>query len=97
MSGTSPATTGYPGDMAGILVQDPFNSELTISDRCDRCNAQAYVRVSHGNWRQPLLFCAHHGGAHIPALEELEGIWVHDERDRLYGVSSLMKQATTEV
>ncbi len=32
---------------------------LTESDRCDRCNAQAYVRVVL-NAGGELLFCAHH-------------------------------------
>lgn len=32
---------------------------LTAADRCDRCNAQAYVRVVL-NEGSELLFCAHH-------------------------------------
>lgn len=32
---------------------------LTAADRCDRCNAQAYVRVVL-NGGSELLFCAHH-------------------------------------
>ena len=43
--------------------------ELTAADRCDRCGAQAYIRarlVSGGE----LLFCAHHGREHLPALKD---------------------------
>ena len=53
---------------------------LTAADRCDRCSAQAYVRATlHAGGE--LLFCAHHGRQHIPALVGLAEI--HDESDRL--------------
>ena len=53
---------------------------LTAVDRCDRCSAQAYVRATlHAGGE--LLFCAHHGREHIPALVGLADI--HDESDRL--------------
>ena len=53
---------------------------LTVADRCDRCGAQAYVRVSlHAGGE--LLFCAHHGREHAPALSAIAD--VHDESDRL--------------
>ena len=32
---------------------------LTTADRCDRCGAQAYVRITLRNGGE-LLFCAHH-------------------------------------
>lgn len=39
---------------------------LTVSDRCDRCGAQALVRVvlPYGE----LLFCGHHYAKHAPTL-----------------------------
>jgi hypothetical protein len=40
---------------------------LTASDRCDRCGARAYLRVVLPGGGE-LLFCAHHGHAHEPAL-----------------------------
>ena len=41
---------------------------LSAADRCDRCGAQAFVRARlHGGGE--LLFCAHHGRKHAPALE----------------------------
>lgn len=36
---------------------------LTAADRCDRCNAQAYVRVVL-NGGSDLLFCGHHWDQH---------------------------------
>lgn len=56
--------------------------ELTAADRCDRCGAQAYIRarlVAGGE----LLFCAHHGREHLPALMG-KAIDIHDESDRLH-------------
>lgn len=53
---------------------------LSTSDRCDRCGAQAYVRARlHAGGE--LLFCAHHGRQHAPALTDHADI--HDESDRL--------------
>ena len=61
-----------------LLVERP--PTLVVADRCDRCGAQAYVRATlHAGGE--LLFCAHHGKTHIPALEPLATI--HDESDRL--------------
>lgn len=40
---------------------------LTAADRCDRCGAQAYVRVVLVGGGE-LLFCAHHYSANAPAL-----------------------------
>lgn len=60
--------------------------ELTAADRCDRCGAQAYVRarlVSGGE----LLFCAHHGRQHLPALQD-KAVDIHDESDRLHEVAT---------
>lgn len=45
-------------------------SPLTASDRCDRCGAQAYVRVILTSGGE-LLFCGHHARKHLPALETL--------------------------
>jgi hypothetical protein len=60
---------------------------LTAADRCDRCGAQAYVRVvllSGGD----LLFCAHHGREHGPALRKISA-QVQDETERLTQVLEL--------
>jgi hypothetical protein len=56
-------------------------SPLTAADRCDRCGAQAYVRVTLAAGGE-LLFCAHHGRLHAEALRRV-ATDVHDESDRL--------------
>ena len=54
--------------------------ELTASDRCDSCGAQAYIRVAIGS--SELLFCAHHGKKYQEKLAAVASDW-HDESDRL--------------
>lgn len=54
---------------------------LSAADRCDRCGAQAYVRVELANGFE-LLFCAHHGRAHDAKLREVAAN-IHDESDKL--------------
>ena len=54
--------------------------ELTASDRCDSCGAQAYIRVAIGS--SELLFCAHHGAKFKEKLAPTALAW-HDETDRL--------------
>jgi len=57
---------------------------LTATDRCDRCGAQAYVRVElSGN--AELLFCAHHARQHEDKLREV-AITIHDETEKLADV-----------
>ncbi len=55
--------------------------ELTASDRCDRCGAQAYVRVVLAGGGD-LLFCAHHAKRYEDGLRKV-AIDVIDETDRL--------------
>ena len=50
---------------------------LNAACRCDRCGAQACVRVLLRN-RQDLLFCAHHYRQHAPALARV-AVAIHDE------------------
>lgn len=60
-----------------LAVPGPMNA----THRCDRCGAQAYVRIllrSH----QDLLFCSHHYRQHAPALAEV-AIAIQDETQRL--------------
>jgi ribosomal protein L37E len=56
---------------------------LKAADRCDRCGAQAYVRVRLSSGGE-LLFCAHHGREHAPRLRE-QAAEIHDESSRLAG------------
>lgn len=53
---------------------------LTAADRCDRCGAQAYVRVVLPSGE--LLFCAHHARRHAAAFADV-AVLVQDETDRL--------------
>jgi hypothetical protein len=63
-------------------VTTTFATPMTAADRCDRCGAQAYVRVVLGSGGE-LLFCAHHGRAHDARLRELDAA-ITDETDRLH-------------
>ena len=54
---------------------------LTASDRCDRCNAQAYVRVVL-NAGSELLFCAHHYSKFSVTLAA-SAREIHDETHKL--------------
>ena len=54
--------------------------ELTAADRCDRCGAQAYLRVTlHAG---ELLFCAHHAKAHSDRIKQV-ALTLQDETDML--------------
>ncbi|PPK98396.1 hypothetical protein CLV92_10191 [Kineococcus xinjiangensis] len=63
--------------MTTALAHDP----LTAADRCDRCGAQAYVRVVLGTGGE-LLFCGHHGREHREALQGVAR-QIQDETGRL--------------
>ena len=64
--------------MTPTLAQAPT---LSAMDRCDRCGAQAYVRVVL-NAGGELLFCAHHFREHEDRLRASATV-VHDETGRL--------------
>jgi hypothetical protein len=54
---------------------------LSAVDRCDRCGAQAYLRVELAGGGD-LLFCGHHAREHGDKLREI-AVAVHDETSRL--------------
>ncbi len=54
---------------------------LTAADRCDRCGAQAYLRVELQTGGE-LLFCAHHAREHGDKLREV-AVTVIDETHKL--------------
>lgn len=54
---------------------------LTAQDRCDRCGAQAYVRVRLATGGE-LLFCSHHGRKFDEQLRKV-AVDIHDESQRL--------------
>ncbi|HET7735123.1 MAG TPA: hypothetical protein VFK52_04075 [Nocardioidaceae bacterium] len=61
-------------------------SALTAADRCDRCGAQAYLRVELATGGE-LLFCAHHAREHGDKLRAI-AVNVHDETEKLGGTPS---------
>ncbi len=67
---------------------------LTALDRCDRCGAQAYVRVMLISGGE-LLFCAHHGREHDDQLRQVAAA-ITDETDRLNPETSRLQSAGTE-
>ena len=54
---------------------------LSAIDRCDRCGAQAYLRVMLAAGGE-LLFCAHHAREHGPKLRKVATEF-HDETHKL--------------
>jgi len=65
----------------------PLFGSLTLSDRCDRCNAQGFVRVVidipgefTGAPQTDLVFCGHHANRYAVDLAKFE---VRDETGRI--------------
>ncbi|TCJ30903.1 DUF7455 domain-containing protein [Nocardioides jejuensis] len=56
-------------------------STLSATDRCDRCGAQAYLKVELASGFE-LLFCAHHAREHETKLREV-AVNVVDETAKL--------------
>jgi hypothetical protein len=69
---------GEGGDMTAAMA--PIRP-LNATDLCDRCGAQAYVRVVLPGSAE-LLFCAHHNRQHADALAKI-AVEIQDETDRL--------------
>lgn len=63
------------------MTETVTNPMLTALDRCDRCGAQAYLRVFLRSGGE-LLFCAHHATAHREKLTEIAS-HIQDETNRL--------------
>jgi hypothetical protein len=63
------------------------SSSLTASDRCDRCGAQAYLRVELQSGGE-LLFCAHHARQHGDKLKQVAVTYI-DETDKLAGTPTI--------
>ncbi len=74
--------------MSYAIESNPVEVEwqLTLSDRCDRCSAQAFVRVV--GVTGDLLFCAHHYNKIMDNAVGYDAMMkfayeILDERDRL--------------
>ena len=65
--------------MTSTLASHP---PLAAADRCDRCGAQAYIRVTLPSGGE-LLFCAHHGAKFKDKLAPTALVW-EDQTSRLY-------------
>jgi hypothetical protein len=61
-------------------------SALSAADRCDRCGAQAYLRVELQSGGE-LLFCAHHAREHGDKLRAIAA-HVIDETEKLRDTSA---------
>ncbi len=68
--------------MTAALATPPV---LTAQDRCDRCGAQAFVRVVLPSGE--LLFCGHHGRVHAEALARV-ALSVEDGTDAINAKAS---------
>ncbi|WP_152362846.1 DUF7455 domain-containing protein [Microlunatus speluncae] len=64
--------------MTTSVIED---QALNAADRCDRCGAQAYVRVTMAGGFD-LLFCNHHSKEHADKLKQV-ALQIHDESERL--------------
>lgn len=75
-----------------VMFDDPRRNEdtvtvtaefptLTAADRCDRCGAQALVRVELPSGTD-LVFCGHHARQHETRLREI-AVAYRDETDSL--------------
>ena len=63
---------------AGIVAPP---EPLTAMHLCDRCGAQAHVRILLPSLRD-LLFCTHHHAQHAPALAKM-AVEIQDDTKRL--------------
>jgi hypothetical protein len=74
----------------GTTQEDAMNTlisrPLVAGDRCDRCGAQAYVRVTLNSGSE-LFFCAHHARRFESALRE-QAAEIYDESERLAETSA---------
>jgi len=67
-------------EQCGAMFHSSFDPPAQ-ADRCDRCGAQAYLRVVLMSGGE-LLFCAHHGRKFEPELKKIAAE-IQDETERL--------------
>jgi hypothetical protein len=83
---TTPPTDQLDDSIAPVEEMITYGA-LRLADRCDWCQAQAFVRVVHptdlshnGTHNKDLLFCGHHFNRLELAFVE----WtIHDERAKI--------------
>lgn len=64
-----------------VTTTAPEGRALDATDRCDRCGAQAYLRVTMPGGGE-LLFCVHHAKAHEDKLRQV-ALNIQDESHRI--------------
>jgi hypothetical protein len=64
------------------VMAEPRTALRPGLDRCDRCGAQALVRVVITASNLPLLFCSHHYAHYARGLAYI-AVRTHDERPEL--------------
>jgi hypothetical protein len=67
--------------MSAATLKTCNGQPLTAHDRCDRCGAQAYLRIEFAGGGE-LLFCAHHSRQHEQRVRSI-AVSVHDETSKL--------------
>ncbi|MGI5169934.1 DUF7455 domain-containing protein [Spirillospora sp. CA-253888] len=68
--------------MSTVIEHVRHGEPLKVTDRCDRCGAQAFVRIEFGGL--DLLFCGHHYRRNEMALlARVPHAHVHDERHKI--------------
>lgn len=63
------------------MTTELIDPKMTAADRCDRCGAQAYMRVTLPSGGE-LLFCAHHARAHQDRIKQV-ALKIQDETSQL--------------
>ena len=58
----------------------PELNDFTALERCDRCNAQAYLELAIPGGKATLLFCIHHYRENLPGLMRAGALMVRDGR-----------------
>lgn len=76
-------TTTYAPEVttAATSEKHTLSRVLNVSDRCDKCNAQAFVQIITANDFE-LLMCGHHFRFHAPAIAA-QGHLVNDQTHRI--------------
>ena len=87
--GMTPRQKRNEADVTTALA--PNAAALTAADRCDRCGAQAYLRVELQSGGE-LLFCAHHAREHGDKLKEI-AVTVIDETHKLTETPAVAPEA----
>jgi hypothetical protein len=79
LNGHRPLRIAGRSAMSASVTETPTR-QLTITDRCDRCSAQAYAKTRSPEGRE-LLWCGHHFKFHEAALAEKAHVVEADERE----------------